>query len=88
MYMGTALPHLQKEEGIEDWNSDQQECQQRNHYPQNPQHLQAYDIPDRFSQQIRLEKEWNENMEWLNKKYNLDYYSSCESNSDFEPEHK
>ena len=29
----------------------------------------------RFSQQIKLEKEWNEKMEHLNGKYNLDYYS-------------
>ena len=60
----------EEEEGTEDWNDDRQESQQRNHYPQHPQ---TYDIPDRFSQQIRLEKEWNEKMEHLNKKYNLDY---------------
>ena len=41
-----------------------------------------------FSQQIKLETEWNEKMEHLNEKYNLDYYSSSESDSDFEPEHK
>ena len=33
-------------------------------------------------------EEWNEKMECLNEKYNLDYYSSSESDSDFEPEHK
>ena len=27
-------------------------------------------------------------MEHLNEKYNLDYYSSSESDSNFEPEHK
>ena len=27
-----------EEEGTEDWNGDRQESQQRNHYPQNPQH--------------------------------------------------
>ena len=75
MYMGTALPHLHKEEGTEDWNSDRQENQQRTHYPQGTQHPQAYDIPDRFYQQIKLEKEWNEKIECLNKQYKFDYYS-------------
>ena len=31
---------------------------------------------------IRLQKEWEEKIERLNKKYNLDYYSSLESDSD------
>ena len=70
-----------KEEGTEYWNGDREENQQRIHYPQNTQPPQAYDIPDRFSQQIKLEKEWNEKLECLNKKYNLDYYSSSESGS-------
>ena len=77
-----------EEEGTEDWNGDRQENQQRTHYPQSTQHPQTYDIPDRFSQQIKLEKEWNEKLGCLNKKYNLDYYSSSKSDSDFEPEHK
>ena len=89
--MRTSLPHLQKkeeEEGTEDWNGDRLENQQRNHNPQNPQHPQTYDVPDRYSEQIRLRREWDEKMEHLNEKCNLDYYSSSESNSDFEPEHK
>ena len=65
-----------EEEGTEDWNADRQESHQRNHYPQNPQHAQTYDVPDRYSQQIWLQKEWNKKMEHLNEKYNLDYYSS------------
>ena len=68
--------------------NERKENQQRNHYPQSPRHPPAYDIPHRFSQQNKLEKEWNERMEHLNKKYNIDYYSSSESDSDFEPEHK
>ena len=79
-------PICTKEEGTEDWNGDRQENQQRNHYPQSPQHPQAYDIPDRFSQQVKLEREWNEKMEFLSEKCNLDYYSSSESDSNFEPE--
>ena len=78
---GLYCPFCAKEKDAEDWNGDRQEDQQRTHYPQSPQHPQAYDIPDRFSQQIKLEKEWNEKMEHLNEKYNLDYYSSSESDS-------
>ena len=94
MYMGPHCSICKKEEDAEDWNGDRQEteCQQRNYYPQNLQHLQSYDIPDRYSQQINLQKEWNEKMEHLNEKYNLDYYSSSKSDSDFEfdfePEYK
>ena len=49
----------------------------------------AYEIPDMFSQQIRdgERMEWDDRT-WLNEKYNLDYYSSSESDSDIEPEHK
>ena len=35
--------------------------------------------PDRFTQQLKLEKEWNEKMEHLNDKYNLDYSSESDS---------
>ena len=84
---GPHCPISKKEEekGTEDWNSNRQEDQPRNHYAQNPQ---TYDVPDRYSEQIRLRREWDEKMECLNAKYNLDYYSSSESDSDFEPEHK
>ena len=77
-----------KEEDTEDCNGKRQENQERTHHPQSPQHPQAYNIPDRFSQHAKLEKEWNERMEGLHKKHNLDYYSSSESDSDFESEHK
>ena len=49
---------------------------------------QSYDVPDRYPEQIRLKREWDKKMECLNEKYGLDYYSSSESNCDFEPEHK
>ena len=48
----------------------------------------SYDIPDRYSEQMRLRREWDEKVEYLNEKYNLDYYSSLKSDSDFELEHK
>ena len=47
----------EEEEGMEDLNGDRQESQQRNDYPQNPQHSKTYGIPDRYSQQIRLQQE-------------------------------
>ena len=77
-----------KEEGTEDWNNERQENQQRNHYPLNPQYPPVYDIHDRFSQQNKLEKQWNERMECLNKKYNSDYYSSSKFDSHYGSEHK
>ena len=76
----------QKAESIEGWNGERQDNQQRNYYPQSLQYSPAYEIPDRFSQQYKLEMEWNERMECLKDKYNLDYYSSSESNS--ESQHK
>ena len=83
----------EEEHGEEDWNSDRQTEQPRNQCPQNTQHpqsqntqhLQSFDVPDRYSEQIRLRGELEEKMECLNEKYNLDYYSSSESDSDFEP---
>ena len=50
---GPHCPICKKgEEDAEDWNSVRQEMesQQRNYYPQNPQHPQTYDYPDRFLQ--------------------------------------
>ena len=73
---------------MEDWKIDRQRDQPKNHHPQNAQHPQSYDVPDRYSEQIRWKREWDEKMECWNEKYNLDYYSSSESNSDFKPEHK
>ena len=78
----------EEEEGMEDWNGNRQRDHPRNHHPQNAQHLQTFDVPNRYAEQIRLRKEWDEKMEHLNEKYGLDCYSSSESDSDFEPEHK
>ena len=50
--------------------------------PQSPRYSPAYDVSDRFSQQPKLEREWNEKMKQLNNKYNLDYYSSSESDAE------
>ena len=42
-----------EEEGTEDWNGDRQREEPKNQHPQNAQHSQSYDIPDRYSEQIR-----------------------------------
>ena len=49
-------------------SDDKQDNLQRNYYPQGPQYSPSCDIPDRFAQQLKLEKEWNERMEHLNNK--------------------
>ena len=86
----------EEEHGEKGWNSDRQKEQPRNQCPQytqhsqsqNTQHPQSFDVPERYSEQIRLRSEWEEKMECLNEKYNLDYYSSSEPDSYFELEHK
>ena len=78
----------EEEEGMEDWNGDRQRDQPKNQHPQNAQHPQSYDVPDRYSEWIRLKRERDKKMGCLNEKYGLDYYSSLESDSDFESEHK
>ena len=80
---GLHCPICKKEDSMEDWNGHRQRDWPITHYPQNLQHPQTYDFPERYSQQIRLRREWDEKMECLNEKYNLDYYSSLESDSDF-----
>ena len=78
----------EEEDSMEDWNSDEQRDQPRNHYPQNLQHLQTYAFPDRYSEQIRLRREWDKKMEHLNEKYNWDYYSSLKSDCNCQLEDK
>ena len=46
----------EEEEGQEDWNSDRQRDQSKSHHPQNTQHPQSLDVPDRYLEQIRLRK--------------------------------
>ena len=96
--MGTTLPICKNEEEHEkDWDGNRQieqprMCPQNTQHPQpqNAQHPQSFDVPARYSEQIRLRRECEERIECLNEKYNLDYYSSLESdfNSELELEHK
>ena len=90
MYMGTTLPHLQKGRGRRHRRLEWQHTGKSAKEPLSTKSAapQTYDVPDRYSEQIRPRREWDEKMEHLNANYNLDYYSSSEPNSNFEPEHK
>ena len=56
--------------------------------PQNNENSQVFDIPDRYVEYIKERKEWDERIKRLNEKYNLDYYSSLESETNSEPEYR
>ena len=56
--------------------------------PKSPQYSSSYDIPDRFSEQYKTEEGRKERLEFLKDKYNLDYYSSSDSDLESELEHK
>ena len=77
-----------KAERSEDWNSERQDQLERNCYPQSPQYSPSYDIPDKFSQHYKTEEDRKERLEFLNDKYNLDYYSNSDSDSESESKHK
>ena len=52
--------------------------------PQNFQctWLQTFDVPDRYSNQLKLHREWEEKIERLNDKYGLDCFSDSELDSE------
>ena len=56
--------------------------------PQNNQNSQSFDIPDRYTEQIKVRKEWEERIERFNENYNLDCYSSLESETNSEPDYR
>ena len=58
--------------------------------PQNFQHSrsQSFDVLDWYAEQLCLRREWEEKMERLNDKYGLDYYSSSDTESDWDKVHK
>ena len=68
----------------EDWNGERQEQLQRNYYPQSPLYSPLYDILDRFSEHYKTGEDRKERLEFLNDKYNLDCYSSSESDAESE----
>ena len=73
-----------------------QNVQQDTHCPQlqNFQHPQpqqqdtekSFDIPDRYAEQIKFRREWEEKIERLNEKYSLNCFSSSELDSETDSE--
>ena len=78
MYMGTTLPDLHKRRGRRhggfEWQQVERSAQESPSTKCSAP--QSYDVPDRSSEQIRLKREWDDKMECLSEKYNLDYFSS------------
>ena len=77
----------------EDWNRVRQRIGkenqlERNYYTPSPQHSPSYDFPDRLPHHYKMEKDRNERLEFLNDKYNLDYYSDSGSDSDSKHEYE
>ena len=70
-------------------NTEHPQSQHTQHpQSQNYQNSQSFDIPYKYTEQIKLRKEWEERIERLNEKYNFDYYSSLESDSDPQPDYR
>ena len=51
-------------------------------HPQLQDSQQSLDIPDRYAEQIKLRREWEEKIGRLNEKYNLNCFSSSELDSE------
>ena len=101
---GSHCPiHKNEEEHKENWDADDLREQPGMHpqnmqqpqpqsaqclQPQNNQDSQSFDMHDRYAEQIKLRKEWDKRIERLNEKYNLDYYSSSESDPNSEPDYR
>ena len=62
------------------------QCTQDYQVPQNPQptQTQSCDVPDRYAEQTHLRREWEEEIERLNEKYGLDYFSDSELDSELD----
>ena len=61
---------------------------ERNYYPPSPKYSPSYDFPDSLSHHYKMEKDRRERLEFLNDKYDLDYYSDSDSNSDSNHEYE
>ena len=87
-----CAPNLKAEDSREeDWNGDEQKAKKvdqlkRNYYPPSLQCSPPYDFPDRLSHHYKTEEERKERLAFLNDKYNLEYYS--DSNSDSEQKYE
>ena len=62
------------------------QCPQTQNYQQPPNfkhsQSQTFDVPDRYSNQLRLCREWKEKMGRLNDKYGLDCFSDSKLDSE------
>ena len=47
-------------------------------HPQSQNNQKSFDVPDRYAEEIRLQREWEEKIERLNEKYNHDCFSTSE----------
>ena len=97
MWMEKDCPFCKNEEEDQDGNHQnqfqQKDTQQMNSFqaqnmkqtiPQTsqPTQTQTFNVPDKYMKQICLRKEWEKKMERLNDKYNLDYFSGSELDSE------
>ena len=90
MYMGTALPHLHKRRGRRhrglEWQQAERLTKKSLSTKCSASPLLWCPWQVLRADQIKKRMGWKDGMpEW---KYDLDYYSSSESNSAFKPEHK
>ena len=81
------------EDSEEDWDGERQRNRkedqtERNYYPPSPQYFPSYSFPDRLSHHYKMEKDRNAGLEFLNDKYNLDYYSGSDSDSNSKHEYE
>ena len=88
-----STPNIKAKDSEEDWNGDRERNRkedqlERNYYPPSPQYSPSCDFPDRLSHHYKLEKDRNVRLEFLNEKFNLDYYSDSNSDSDFDHEYE
>ena len=92
MYMGSTLPHLQKRKKKKKAQKigtvTDGKASRGTSTPKTLNNPKPMTFLIGIHSRSGCKKEWNEKLECLNEKYNLDYYSSSESDSDFEPEHK
>ena len=58
-----------------------------NYYPPSPQYRPSYDIQDRPSHHYKTEEERRKRLELLNERYNLDYFSESDSESEHNTKH-
>ena len=65
------------------WQNLQAQTQNVQSPQNNPK---AFDIPDRYSEKIKLQREWGEKMERLNKNITLTWFPSSELDSESDEE--